>query len=124
MSTRIQGLQASDLSIEVQATDDGLCLVWLGKSNDRYPGQVLGPFFDGVLQHAAAQSLPLEMRFHHLEHFNSSTITSVIELIQDARTRGVRLTIAYDGAVKWQRLSFDALRVFDRGDGLLELRGG
>jgi hypothetical protein len=31
--------------------------------------------------------------------------------------------IAYDRAVKWQRISFEALGVFDKGDGLLEIQG-
>lgn len=69
-----------------------------------------------------ASGASVEMRFHALEHFNSSTITSVIEFIQDARDKGVRLVIAYNGEINWQRLSFDALRVFTRGDGMLELR--
>ena len=79
-------------------------------------------FFGEALDRATALGAAMEMRFHALEHFNSSTITAVIELIQEARARNVRLVIAYDGAVKWQRLSFDAMRVFNRGDALLELR--
>lgn len=117
-------LKASDLTIEVreEASPPTLVLSWRGRSADRYPGRVLGPFFAEALDLAATTGAVVEMRFHALEHFNSSTITAVIELIQDARARGVRLVIAYDGAVKWQRLSFDALRVFNRGDALLELR--
>ena len=34
----------------------------------------------------------------------------------------VRLVIVYDENLKWQRLSFDALRVFDKSDQLFELR--
>ena len=60
--------------------------------------------------------------FTKLEHFNSSTITSIIQLIQECRAKGVKLVIVFDAAVKWQKLSFDALRVFAKPDGLLELR--
>ncbi|TAK23463.1 MAG: hypothetical protein EPO40_25435 [Myxococcaceae bacterium] len=117
-------LRTPDLVIEVREEEapPTLVLSWRGRSADRYPAQVLGPFFAEALERAAALGATVEMRFHALEHFNSSTITAVIELIQDARGCGVRLVIAYDGSVKWQRLSFDALRVFNRGDALLELR--
>lgn len=120
----MESLKNADLVIDVEdvAAPPCLRLVWRGRSADRYPGRVLGPFFSSALDEAAGKGAAIEMRFHALEHFNSSTITSVIELIQDARARGVRLVIAYDGAIKWQRLSFDALRVFNKGDGLLELR--
>lgn len=120
----MEDLKTSDLVIEVREdpTPPTLVLSWRGRSADRYPGRVLGPFFAEALDRAAEGGAAVEMRFHALEHFNSSTITAVIELIQDARARGVRLVIAYDGAVKWQRLSFDALRVFNRGDALMELR--
>lgn len=64
------------------------------------------------------------MRFNTLEHFNSSTITSVIEMIQDARARAVPLVIGYDGKVTWQKVTFEALKVFVKSDGLLELRAG
>lgn len=120
----MESLKTADLTIEVEpvAEPHSLRLVWRGRSADRYPGRVLGPFFTAVLDECAATGASVEMRFHALEHFNSSTITSVIEFIQDSRARNVRLVLAYDGAIKWQRLSFDALRVFNKGDGLLELR--
>jgi hypothetical protein len=59
----------------------------------------------------------LELHFEELDYFNSSTITSLIQLIQEARAKGIPLTYVYDPALRWQKLSFDALRVFV-GDGL------
>lgn len=124
VAAAMEDLKTADLVIEVReaAEPPTLLLSWRGRSAERYPNRVLGPFFAQALDRAAELGAALEMRFHALEHFNSSTITAVIELIQDARARGVRLVIAYDGSIKWQRLSFDALRVFNRGDALLELR--
>ncbi|HET9625657.1 MAG TPA: hypothetical protein VFP84_30035 [Kofleriaceae bacterium] len=98
-----------------------LQLLWKGKSNSRHPLEMLTPYFRDVLAAAAARGLPLELHFEKLEHFNSSTITSIIKLIQDARLRAVKLVLVYDSALKWQKLSFDALRVFAKDD-LLELR--
>jgi hypothetical protein len=120
----VQPLHNGDLLIEVSTADGPprLELTWRGKSNDRYPGKVLGPFFADALATAARDQRLLELRFDSLEHFNSSTVGALIELIQRARDAKVRMVIGYDGSVGWQRLSFDALKVFDRGDGLFELR--
>lgn len=124
MAPGVEALRAGDLRIDVDelAEPPRLVLRWSGRSADRYPGRALGPFFAEALARAEALGAEVELRFHALEHFNSSTITAVIELLQDARRRGVRLVVAYDGSLKWQRLCFDALRVFVQGDALLELR--
>jgi hypothetical protein len=44
----------------------------------------------------------------------------VFELIQEARAKSVPLLINYDGKVTWQKVTFEALRVFVKHDGLLE----
>jgi hypothetical protein len=120
----MQSLIVGDLRIE--AMEDGvvpsLQLLWKGKSNSRQPSELLGPYFRDVLATASSRGVPLVLHFEKLEHFNSSTITSVIKLIQDARSRAVKLVLVYDPALKWQKLSFDALRVFVK-DHVLELRG-
>jgi hypothetical protein len=120
----MEHLRAGDLFIEAKEAPPGapLQLIWHGKSNERHPASTLGPFFSRALAEGKARGVPVEMHFQGLDHFNSSTITSVIQLIQDARAGGVRLVIAYNAGLKWQKLSFEALRVFTRGDDLLELR--
>ena len=119
----MQSLIVGDLRIE--AMEDGvvpsLQLLWKGKSNSRQPSELLGPYFRDVLATAYTRGVPLELHFEKLEHFNSSTITSIIQLIQESRARAVKLILVYDQALKWQKLSFDALRVFAKDD-LLELR--
>ena len=120
----MEGLKVGDLSIEVVEKDapPSIQITWRGKSNDRFPRRSLGPFFERVLTHAQAKKASVDMQFATLEHFNSSTITSVIELIQEARAKAVPLLINYDGKVTWQKVTFEALRVFVKHDGLLELR--
>jgi hypothetical protein len=119
----MENLTADDLTIEAAegAPPAPLCLTWRGKSDDRYPGKVLGPYFGRVLARAEERKAPVEMHFEKLDHFNSSTIAAVIRFIQDARQRGVKLVLVYNQQLKWQKLSFDALRVFAKDD-LLELR--
>ena len=119
----MQGLVVGDLHIEAleDAASTSVQLLWRGKSNNRHPGEALAPYFREILATASQKQLPIELHFERLEHFNSSTITSIIQLIQDSRARQVKLVLVYDQTLKWQKLSFDALRVFAR-DGLLELR--
>lgn len=119
----MEDLIAGDLKIQaVQREPILLELLWTGKSNARNPTAVLQPYFSQILAKAQEQTLLIELHFEKLDHFNSSTITAIIQLIQEARTKAVKLVIVFDHAVKWQKLSFDALRVFSKGDGLLEFR--
>ncbi len=119
----VDALASGDLRIEVAEPAGALVCTWTGKSNDRSPQAVLGPWFEGLLAAAAGRTPPpkIEMHFEKLDHFNSSTITALIRLIQSARGKGVKLAFVYDPNLKWQRLSFDALRVFDKGDKAFEL---
>jgi hypothetical protein len=120
-------LVAGDLTVSVSEPAAGVIrLDWKGKSNQREPQKALAPFLAQVAKRAtelADTGRPaVEMHFEALEHFNSSTITALIQFIQTSRSRGLALSIVFDGQQKWQRLSFDALRIFDKGDGLLNFR--
>jgi hypothetical protein len=119
----IEELVAGDLRIQADSVGATmpLKLTWRGKSNDRHPEKTLAPFFASALTTAATRHVPLELHFEELEHFNSSTITSLIQLIGEARSKGVKLLYVYNQGLKWQKLSFDAMRVFAK-DNALELR--
>jgi hypothetical protein len=110
--------------IEVKnAPDRGvLGLYWQGKSNERNPEKILEPFFVEAIAEAQKQKLGLEMHFEQLVHFNSSTIGYLIQLIQETRRRGVSLVLIFDHGLMWQKLSFDALKVFTKDNSLLQLR--
>ena len=96
--------------------------IWSGRSVARKPSDQLLPYFDKLLASSEESDKSLEMRFEKLSHFNSSTIGTLIMLIQEARKKKVRLALVYDASLKWQRLSFEALRMFEKGDNLFELR--
>ena len=119
----MQDLLSGDLKIEYIAgpPPGPIQLVWRGKSNDRAPGKILEPYFIDALDAAARTSGAIEMRFEEIDHFNSSTITAVIRMIEEARRRNVRLCLTYSQSRKWQRVSFEALRVFS-ADGHVELK--
>ncbi len=104
-------LHADDLTIEVDERTPGVLLLsWLGRSTARSPGGVLHPWFEQLFSYAREKSSSVDMRFERLEHFNSSTIAVLIQLINSAQDRGIKLTVRYDAKLKWQTLSFDALR--------------
>ncbi len=99
-----------------------LRVAWRGKSDDVRPARFLAPHFQGLLDEAGRRGAPVEFRFEELDYLNSSTLTVLAQFIRDCRAKAVRLVMVYDPERKWQRLSFDALRVFVTGDGALELR--
>jgi hypothetical protein len=107
----MESLTLEDLTIQIEPIVGGtIRVLWSGKSNSRDPGRLLVPYFTRLLKEATATKSSVEMRFEKLEHFNSSTIAAVIQVINAARDQGVWLTLFYDPNLKWQALSFDALR--------------
>ena len=119
----MENLQFGDLTIEVAVTPEAVFrCTWKGKSNERNPPEILRPWFDKLLASATEKHGTIEMHFERIEHFNSSTITALIRLIQTCRKATIKLVMVYDQTLKWQRLSFDALRVFEKNDELFSLR--
>lgn len=119
----MNNLEFNELNIKVSGPENGVVrLDWFGKSNDRQPRTVLDPFFQEVTGFAQQNSAKVEMHFEQLEYFNSSTITTIIQVIQDFRAKNIGLVILYNGALKWQKLSFEALRIFEKSDKLLEIK--
>lgn len=117
----MEPLAAGDLTIEASEELDRLKLIWLGKSNARDPSRVLVPYVTAAFAVASARRVPVVMQLDRLGHLNSSTLTALVELIQDARDLGVSLVLVYDAAQRWQRVSFEALRIFVE-PGVFELR--
>jgi hypothetical protein len=121
----LENLHSGELTIEVRAAAPPapLQLHWLGKSNDRQPGNLLAPFFSSALGVAVERGVPLEMHFERIKHFNSSTIAAIVQLMHETRRRSVQLIIVYDAALKWQKLSFDGLQMLARTEaGGIEVR--
>lgn len=118
----IEHFRAGDLEIEIAEEPTRYVLTWKGKSTDRHPGRTLEPFFTPLLAKAASRKAELEMHFERLVHFNSSTISCLIQIIGESRNAGVKLSLVFDGKLAWQRLSFEALNVFTSNNKYLELR--
>jgi hypothetical protein len=108
-----------NLTIVPRQDANAICLEWCGRSNARHPLLVLAPFFETVTSEAKNSGAAIEMRFDTLDEMNSSTMTVIIQLIQRLKADGIPLTLIYDASQKWQKLSFEALHVFQRGGRLL-----
>lgn len=119
----MENLTSGDLTIEVTESPDAVFrCTWRGKSNERNPPEILKPWFEKLLAAVGDRKGSIEMHFEKIDHFNSSTITALIKLIQVCRKANMKLVMVYDQSLKWQRLSFDALRVFEKNDDMFQLR--
>jgi hypothetical protein len=118
-----EALVSGELVIEPgpPTADGSLVLVWKGRSTDRQPWRAIMPYATVWLEKALHQGVSLEMYFDALEHMNSSTITAIVQILREAKTRRTKVRIHYDASKRWQKLGFEALRVFETSERLLEL---
>lgn len=107
-------LTSGDLRIDSTIDPECLRLVWRGRSAAPDPRAVLVPYFEQALELAHRSGARLEMHFEGLEYFNSSTIAALIDAIRLSSERRVPMMMIYSDTVRWQRKSFDALRMFTR----------
>lgn len=115
---------ASDsLRLEVSEDAAAITMGWFGKSTMRKPGDFLTPILTDVLKRGTGSGRRVVMDFRTLQYMNSSTITPVIRALEQTRRGTGQLSIIYRRGLKWQELSFTALRIFETADGRIEIRG-
>ena len=112
-----------NLTLEVEDDGHTMRVGWLGKSTARDPGAFIAPLLSKALAHARSVKRPLIMDFTRLEYMNSSTITPIIRILDEAKRTGLTVTVMYRQSLKWQELSFSALEIFQTQDGRIEIRG-
>ena len=111
------------LTLVVTEEADKILVTWRGRSTAREPAEFLIPILTRALDRATGLKVPLTMDFRNIEYFNSSTITPVVRLIEEAKRRGTSMVIQYDQKLRWQELSFSALQVFHTGDQRIRILG-
>jgi hypothetical protein len=99
-----------DLTVNWSSDGSRQQLFFFGRSHSRHPGLIMGPMLTQVLETAHQGGRAIDLDFVKLEHFNSSTISALVQFINQAHDKGVKLLIRYDGRLKWQELSFVALQ--------------
>jgi len=106
----LERFQFQDLTV-VWSQDEGLeRLFFTGRSNSRHPALIMGPMWSQVMAVAKSEQHGIELDLAKLEHFNSSTISTLVQFINEAHHAGVKLVVRYDGSLKWQAMSFEALQ--------------
>jgi hypothetical protein len=118
--SEIKSYQENLLKIEVKFDESEILIKWLGESKDREPTKFLTPIFDSI--YTRNQTKPLVMDFTHFEYMNSSTVTPIVKQLERAKKENRKVTIQYKKGLKWQELSFAALKVFNI-PGLIEVIG-
>lgn len=110
----MHGTVFGDLSIEVGGTAEGLELTWRGSSNSRNPGEALRAYFKVALAEASTRRAKLDLHFENLIQFNSSTVSVLFNLVDEAVAQGVSMTFFYDGAQRWQAHNFESIALLKR----------
>ena len=120
----MENFSAGTLKIEVVelAPPEPIRLVWSGRSTDRNPVKLFGPYLTAVVAQAEARCIAVDMHFERLDYFNSSTISAILMTIQEAKRRKVKLILTFDARLKWQAVNFDTLHQLFQGSEFLELR--
>lgn len=104
-------LDSDELHITVDAATPGQIRAdFTGKSSARDPNKVLKPWFDSVIAGASHRNATVVLHFEKLEYFNSSTIAALIQMLNAAQEKKIPLELVYDSKLRWQTLSFDALK--------------
>jgi len=111
------------LKVEVQETFDSIITNWTGKSVDRNPGKFITPILVDLLERSNEVKKRFVLDFQKLDYMNSSTITPIIKILERAKKGKIQITVIYNKLLKWQDLSFSALKIFQTKDKRVEIRG-
>jgi hypothetical protein len=113
----------TELTITVAERDTALEATWLGKSTAREPRIFIQPILDEMSGIAAKLQKQIILDFRKLEYMNSSTITPILRMLEDAAKVNAPFSIIYDGQLRWQELNFSALEIFRRKNRNFHLEG-
>lgn len=110
--------------LHVDSNEDGHVLLqrWTGRANELRPAAALDGYFGPVVERAAQAGLTIEHHFEKLEYFNSSFISWVIHHLRKTNESKVKTVIYFEPKSHMQSSSFDALRLLQRENPLLEVR--
>jgi len=111
------------LKIEVQESNDSITTRWTGKSIDRNPSNFLNPILVEIVNRSTEFNKRMVLDFQKLDFMNSSTVTPLIKILERAHKGKMSVTVTYNKQMKWQDLSFSALKIFQTKDRRVEIKG-
>lgn len=83
----------------------------------REPGHFLLPILTRAIEMSERTGKRAIFDFRFLDYLNSSSITPVIRILEQAKRGTALVTIVYSAELKWQALSFSSLYLFQSLDG-------
>ncbi len=120
----VQSYSHDQLRVEVARESDAIAVRFHGKSMLRDPNEFLMPILLRSLGEANTGRKRLLLDFRSLAYMNSSTLTPVIKVLEQARLGDGMVTVVYRKELKWQDISFSALVIFQTPDRRIEIKGG
>lgn len=113
----------NNLTLEVEEGGAEVMIRFLGTSILRDPSKFVLPILQRAFTEARSGDKRIVMDFRNLAFMNSSTITPVIKILEQARVGEGKVTVMYRKALKWQDVSFSALELYQTRDLRIQIRG-
>jgi len=123
MASDFKILENEQLKLEISDEPDVITVKWLGKSIERDPAKFLNPVLKEIFETANSGRKSILMDFRNLEYMNSSTITPIVKILAETGRDVVKVSIIYSKMLRWQDISFSALKIFKVKDSRVEVRG-
>ena len=111
------------LKIDVQENNKEILTKWTGKSIDRNPSKFINPVLLDIVKRSNEFGKRIVLDFQNLDFMNSSTITPLIKILERAKKGKTFITVRYNKQLKWQDLSFTALKIFQTKDKRVIIKG-
>jgi hypothetical protein len=112
------------LTLDKIVDEPSITIRFIGKSNERNPSKFIYPILADALDQSAHSDKDIVLDFMDLEYMNSSTITPILKMLDKVkREEKHRVTIVYRQSLRWQDLSFSALKIFESRDNRIRITG-
>ena len=111
------------LTLELRENNNSINIRWTGKSVERNPGIFINPILVELANRSNESNKRIVMDFRKIDFMNSSTITPLIKILERANKGKMNITVQYRKSLKWQDLSFSALKIFQTKDKRVEIKG-
>jgi hypothetical protein len=109
------------LLVELRSEHDGVHVIFRGTSADPAPEQIVSKVFEEARFRARALRAPVALHLDQLEYFNSSTMGAFLQELKKLRVEGQAVRLRFAPMKRWQRIFCEALRMFERPDGLFRV---
>jgi hypothetical protein len=124
MSNNPKKFSSGLLTLEIFVDEPSMTIRFIGRSNERNPSKFIYPILSDALEQSATDNKDIILDFMEFEYMNSSTITPILKILDKVkREEKYRIAIVYNQSLKWQELSFSALKIFETKDKKISIIG-